>query len=807
MIRNQFERLVGFSLRIISKNKFYSWIIVFTFAVGIGACTVAYSLFDSILQSPLPFKDSDRLVLIKSMKNESEGNISLSDVQLIQERISLFDGVAAYWPDVQYNLSGDEGKLAEEVPTTLCTSNLFDVLGIQMSLGEMWPAEYDRTVSFGTVLSHSLWERRYNKNPAVVGAGMTLDTNPQYGIHGVLPEGFKFPFEGEIFRSMIIAPSQLTNRNFRNVVGVARLAESVSLADVKAALAELSIAAGEEFKANEDLAFEIAPIKDMYLDKVSPYLKMIALAVACVFMLVCVNVGSLLLSIAHQRRKEIAIRRLVGGSFSTVVFQYLTQNLMLAILGGALGVFLSFWSLQLIEGSIMKELPYWVSIELNNEALGLAVLLTIVAGLLTAIIPAIKSAGINSRYLISPSLASLGFNQKLKDILVGVQLALGTCLIIVASAIIRDLVKLQNTSLGFDKESVEVFEVAVPFDKYKYDFDAVNAFYTRSLKAFQDIPGIEAVAVNDNLPLVKEESILPKTTISLEQQSPEDQLLNPKVNQQKVTADYHSAMGIKLQSGRDFNIEDQKSSLPVCIISKDLANRLWPNQSALGQRLKTGATDSQSAFMTVVGISENVKHSDIASQSCFDLYLPLIQTVAFDAYFVVKTAEGYDNIENQISDVMRVVEPDQSVFGFTTMDKVVSKRLWKQRLSGSIFSAFGAIAFFIALIGIYSVVNHSVTTQMKQLSIRRVLGASNSQVALIMVKKIFLLAILGAAVGLLLTFSLRDYLSQIILDISLQEHMISLVFVGAFILVSLLASIIPVNKVLRLNPAKILRSE
>ncbi|MEP1097117.1 MAG: FtsX-like permease family protein [Cyclobacteriaceae bacterium] len=801
------ERLLSFSLRIISKNKFYSWVIVSTFALGIGACTVAYSLFESILQSPLPFTEAERLILIKSMKDENEGNVSLLDLQSIKDGTTIFEDVAAYWPGVQYNLSGDEGKLPEEVPTTLCTSNLFEVLGVEMAFGEVWPHEYDRTVSYGTVMSDALWKRRYDESPNVVGGGLTLDTNPQYGMYGILPEDFKFPFEGELFRSIIIGPSQLTNRSYRNVIGVARLAEGASIAQAEEVLGKLSASLTEEFKANEGVVFQATAISEMYLGKISPYLKMIAVAVACVFMLVCVNVGSLLLSIAHQRNKEIAVRRLIGGKFSTIVTQYLTQNLILAIIGGVFGVLLSYWSLAAIEQTISQELPFWVSLEMNNDALGLAFLLTLFAGILTAIIPAIKSAGIGSKVLTSSSPSSLGFNQKLKDILVGIQLALGTCLIIVASAIMKDLLKLQNTTLGFEKEDVEVFEVAVPFDKYKYDFDAVNAFFTRSLNAFEQVPGVRSVAVTSNLPLAKEEDILPKSSISLEGQAPEEQLLNPKVNQQKVSPDYHQAMNIQLREGRTFSIEDQKSSLPVCIVSTDLAKKLWPEHQVLGKRLKIGPMTNNNSYLTVVGISENVKHSAIEDQAAYDLYIPLIQTVAFDAYFVVKTAGTIPDLENKIAAKMEIVDADQSVFGFSNMEKIVSRRLWKQRISGSIFSVFGVIAFMIALIGIYSVVNHSVTTQMKQLSVRRVLGATDKQIALLMLRKIFILSIVGAVSGLLLTILLRDSIAQIIHDISLKEHMTSLLFVGAFITVSLLASVIPVKKVIRVNPANILRSE
>lgn len=809
MLNNSFKKLIGFSLRIISKNKFYSWVIVFTFAVGIGACTVAYSLFESILQAPLPFHEAENLVLIKSLKDENEGSISLSDMLTLKDRVSGFEDIAAYWPGVQYNLSGNPDKLPEEVATTLCTSNLFEVLGVPLQQGEVWPSEYDQSISYGTVISHSLWERRYDKNPAKVGGSMNLDTNGQYGMYGVLPEGFKFPFEAELFRSMIIGQTQLTNRNYRNVIGVARLSAGTTLEQTQAALDELGLAMQTEFKAsNEGLSYQISPITEMYLGKISPYLMMIAVAVACVFLLVCVNVGSLLLSIAHQRSKEIAIRRLVGGRFSTIISQYLAQNLLLALTGGALGILLSYWSIAGIEQTISKELPFWVSLELNANVLGLAILLTFAAGLLTALVPAIKSARVSSHFLISPTMKSLGFNQRIKDVLVAVQMALGTCLVIVASIIIQDLIKLQNEELGFDKEQISVFEVAVPFDKYKFDFDAVNAFYKSSLESFSRMPGVQSVAVTDNLPLAHEEEITAKSAISLEGQAKDDMFLNPKVIQQRVSPDYHGTMGIQLESGRTFNEADLKETLSVCIVSTDLAKRLWPGEPTLGKRLKIGPPENNNKLMTVIGISENVKHSGLESQIAYDLYLPMVQTVAYDAFFVMKTTRNNPiGLDNAVAAMMESIDPDQSVFGFTSMDQVVSKRLWKQRISGSIFSVFGVIAFMIALVGIYAVVNHSVSTQLKQLSVRRVLGASSRQIMLLMVRKVFFLALVGAVMGLLITASLRGPMSEVILDVSLTEHLASGWYLAAFIGIALLAGVVPVRRMLRVNPASILRSE
>ena len=807
MLNNSLKKLVGFSLRIIAKNKFYSMVILLTFAVGIGACTVAYSLFESILRSPLPFKEAERLVLIKSVKADNEGNVSLSDLRTLKERIPLFEDVAAYWPGVQYNLSGDEGLLPEEVPTTLCTSNLFEVLGVDMQLGEVWPADYDDRVAFGTVMTHELWERRYESNPTRVGGSLNLDTNGQYGMYGVLPEGFSFPFEAEVFRSMIISDVQNTNRGFRNVIGVARLAPGATLEEARVALELEGEAMRVEFSENEEIGFQLTPLPEMYLGKISPYLTMIAVAVACVFLLVCVNVGSLLLSIAHQRSKEIAIRRLVGGKFSTIVSQYLAQNLILAVTGGLFGLMLSYWSLAVIEQVIARELPFWVSLEINNNALALALGLALLAGVLTAIVPAIKSAAISSHFLVSPTLRSLNFNQRVKDGLVAVQMALGTCLIIVASVIIQDLVRLQNAELGFEKDKVEVFEVAIPFDKYKFDFDAVNAFYTQALQRFERMPGVEAVAVTDNLPLASREQVAEQTDISLEGQVKDDQLLNPKVIQQKVSPQYHQTMGIALLEGRSFKANDLKGSQQVCLVSQDLANRLWPDGTALGKRLKVGNIDSNNAWLTIVGITNNVKHSDLVSQKAYDLYVPMIQTVAYDAFFVVKKTNEDIGLENKVTAAMESIDPDQSVFGFTTMEKVVGKKLWKQRISGSLFSAFGFIAFFIALMGIYAVVNHSVSTQLKQLSVRRVLGASGSQITMLMTGKVFLLSLVGAVLGLLLVVGLREPMSEVILNVTLTDHLGALWYLAAFVGIALLAGVVPVRRMLKLNPARVLRSD
>jgi len=807
MLANSYQKLIRFSMRIIARNKFYSLIILLSFALGIGTCTVAYSLFESILNSPLPFHEAEQLVLIKSRKDGSEGSISLSDIQSLKERMTGFTDIAAYWPGVQYNLSGDEGKLPEEVPTTLCTSNLFAVLGVDMQLGQVWPESFDQNKAFGTVITHSLWARRYDSNPDKVGTGLNLDTNGQYGMYGVLPEGFSFPFEAEVFRSMIIAESQLTNRNFRNVTGVARLAAGYSMAQAQADLAAAGLAMEAEFDANEGLSFELNPLPDMYLGNIAPYLKLIAIAVALVFLLVCVNVGSLLLSIAHQRNKEIAIRRLVGGKLRTILGQYLAQNLILALAGGFLGFLLSHLALQVIGESIAQELPFWVSLELNNQVMLMALGLTLFAGVITALLPALKSARIGGKFLVSPSKGSLGFDQRVKDLLVGIQMTLGSGLVILATMIIQDLVRLQQTELGFEPEDLQVFEVAIPFDKYKYDFDAVNAFYKNALESFQRIPGIESAGLIDHLPLAEAEEIVNKSQVSLEGQSAEDMQLNPQVIQQKVSPAYHAMMGIGLQAGRYFSETDLKESQAVCLLSEDLANRLYPGKNAMGQRLKVGGPNSNNALMTIVGIVQNVKHEGLSNTRSYDLYVPMVQTVAYDAFFMAKTQLQGQAFHDAITSIMEQVDPDQSVFGFTPMTDIVNSRLWKQRISGSIFSVFGIIAFAIALIGVYAVVNHSVNAQLKQLSVRRVLGANRAQITRLMLAKIFILSIGGMGLALLAISSLSQPLSGLIMEVSLSQHLGMGWYLLAFLLTALLAGLVPVRRMLRINPARVLRAE
>ena len=794
------------SFRFIFRNKGYSLVIVFTFAVGIAACGVGYSLLESVLKSPLPFAEPERLVIITAEKAGNENEISLLDAATINERLTEFEDVAAYWADVKYNLSGEEGRYAEEVATTLCTSNLFEVLGVNLALGKVWPEDFDRRKAFGTVLSHELWARRYQKATDKVGDNMMLDTNGQYAVYGVLPEGFQFPYRSDIFRNIIIGESQATNRAYRNLMGVGKLSAGTSLVAAQEALDQLSVDLQTEFKENEGISYRIKPIEDLYLAEVSPYIQLILAAVACVFLLVCVNVSGLLLSMAHQRSKEIAVRRLIGSSALDIVRQYLIQNLLLAIAGCIFGLLASYWVLDALALFIAEELPFWVTLEMNPSVLLVIVGLSILAGILTALIPAIKTSAIKGKNLVGGSNKVLGFNQKLKDAIVVIQLSLGVALVFISSLIIKDFNDLQRVELGFDQEDLSIFEIAIPFDKYKFDYDAINAFYKRAGEAFESIAGVASVGLIDELPLANQADILSRKTISLEGQSPEEQALMPRVILQKTSHSYHNTMGIALKDGRLFNEGDLKTSGSVCIISESLAKRLWPGESAVGRLVKLGAPDAKGAWRTIVGVTATVKHQAIRDAQAFDFYVPWPQTVAYDAFFVLKTGLSQNQLSQAVSDKLREVDPDQSLFGYTTMSQVVDKQLWRQKVSGWVFSAFGSMAFLIAVIGVYAVVNHNVNHQLRPLSVRRVLGASDQQIVVLLVRRILLLSIIGAVVGVALLGLVQWTERTGLVNISITENLVSLVPIAVFVLAALLASYLPTRKVLKTSPSQVLRS-
>ena len=376
-----------FALRILLKRPVITLVILLTLALGIGANAAIFSFVNALLLRPLPYEKPDELVILETRRADEAGNLSLRDVTDILEETSVFEDIAVYGSNSAYNISGD-GQQPDELPATLCSSNLFEVLGVDIAMGGIWPQEFDRQRNHSIVLTHKLWQNRYQGNSEVLDQMVKLDGYDGYRIFGVLPPDIHFPFHATLFRSIAYYDLDDTKRSNRWYQAVGRLRSGVDYQEANEALQGLSERLASEFAdSNFELRFEIRPLEEMYRGDVSPYLWLLFGAVGIILLIACINVTNLLLARALTREKEFAVRVAIGSGRSRLVRQLLIESCLLSLSGGILGLAVAYWSVDLLTNMIRADLPNWITVEVDPGVLGFTFAIAVLAGLVVGIFP------------------------------------------------------------------------------------------------------------------------------------------------------------------------------------------------------------------------------------------------------------------------------------------------------------------------------------------------------------------------------------------------------------------------------------
>ncbi len=785
-------------MRAMRKRPAFYALVIATLALGIGVNVSIFSFIQALLLRPLPFADPEQLVRIQAFKGSETGRIAQREIEDLQRSSTTLENIAAYYHS-QYNVTGDGPP--EAAPCAINTHNLFEVLGGRFLYGDTFAARDDFLRQYRVVLGHGFWQRRFGGDPEIVGQSITLDGG-SYVVDGVLAPGMDFPPGTQLYRQV----TEYHGLEGRRHSVVARLAPDASLHQAQQELQRFSQQWQTQYPAsNRGVHFEVVPLRDSWIGQARPYLLTLMAAVGCVLLIAVVNVVNLLLSRGAERRHEMALRTAIGASRGRLVRQLLVESLLLALLGGIGGVLLAAWWIRILTAMVRADLPAWMAIRIDPAVLLVTAGLVLVAGLLSGLTPALRLSGVRpGAALRHGSRASDGpGSRRLGGALVVAEIALALLLLFGAGLMLRSFAALQRQPLGFDPENLFTVRVDPPYWSYN-KIEQLTPFYDQATDNLRAIPGVTAVAANQNLPLggLDENT---KRIVTLDGQSAAEQEENPFVHLQSIGPGYFQALGIPLLEGRAFTTHDRQDTQPVVVVSKDLAARLWPTGGAVGRRLKLGPPDSDAPWLTVVGRVADVRSERRVGAASPDLYVSHYQHFTGDTFFALRTSLAGPALIRQIESAIQRFDGDLPLFNVAPMPERVAKAEWRRRVTSTLFLAFGLLALVLAGIGIYGVVAQQVGRQVREMGVRLAFGARPADLFRGVMKRGLSFFLWGSALGLAASAALTRLIHSLLFGVEAMDPWTFLGAWGVLLVVTLAACLIPARRAAILEPITAMR--
>jgi putative ABC transport system permease protein len=796
-----------YGARMLIKRPGFTLTAVIVLALGIGANTALFSVVHSVLLSPLPFSNSEHLVFVQTHWRPSgnKGSVSGPDYIDWAERNTVMEGLCAF--DIcQLNLTGSGEPLA--LQGFRATANFFDVLRPdKMLLGRSFRLDESQMGNhYVTVLSHNLWRDRFDSDPNIVGTTITLDGTP-FTVVGVA--GPLMGFIEEMVRIYVpLTREELIKNNrgshYLNVLG--RIKPEFSVVQAQAQMDQVALqVARENPNSNVDKGVSIEPLHEMLVDSVRTAFLVLYGAVTVLLLVACVNVSNLLVAKASARSKEIAIRQSLGAGRIRLIRQLLTESVLLGIFGGILGLVLAFWSLdmlQLIAPRVQQtgggELPGFEEIRVNLPVLGFTIVLSLVAGLIFGMVPAWQG----TRHELSNTLKETGqsvshgrMRHRTLGMLVVAQISLAMILLTGAGLLVKSFIKLQASHPGFNADRLLALHVVRPDTTANQDLKNRVEFSTRVIEGLAALQGLEVAGAIDLHPMNAANSNSTFRILGKE--------VSPSAENRVVSCNYFRCLGIPLMQGRTFTPQDNHQSQPVVVVSQELVRRYLPDRDPIGQVIRFWGTER-----TIVGVVGDVKIRTLRSDDypAF-VYMPLAQECGHHVTFFIRTIGDPIQWAGAARRVIWEVDSSQPILYVETMDQLVLNSISVERFCAILLTVMAGVALIMALVGLYGVMAFAVTERRNEIGIRIALGAQDTDILRLVIKKAFILTIIGLATGLVGALAACRCASSMLYGMTVYDPATFVLIPVLLFTVAMLACYLPARKAAQLDPLETLRYE
>ncbi len=795
-----------YGVRMLMKQPGFTLIAVLTLALGIGANTAIFSVVNSLLLRPLPYKEADRLVWIwgTNLKNDiPQEAASAPDYADWKSLNQSFAEMAALR---RTSLILAKGGEPERLLGGAVSDGFFAALNAQPKLGRDFLPEEDKAgANRVIILSEALWKRRFNADPNIIGNTITL-TGDLYTVVGVMPADFVHPLPLNVQPTEFWTPLRInyTALNRRNdFLGViARLKPKVTLSQAQADMTAIMNNLEQQYPAtNNGWSAKVLTLHERFVGDVSKPLMVLMCAVCFLLLIACANVANLLLVRASTRRREISIRAALGASRARLTRQLLTESIVLSLIGGALGVLLAVWGLNFLLSLIPGDLPRLSEITLDNRALFFTLGIALAAGIIFGLVPALQSA--NPRLPDSlkdggKDTANLGSSNYLRNGIAVAEIALALMLLAGAGLMTRSFLKLQDVNPGFDTSRVLTMQVQLPATKYKEDPQIVD-FSAQLLNKLETMPGVEAAGLSRDVPLGGGNFL--SFVVEGKPRTPDDPIQDAEVH--AVSPDYFKTMGIQLKRGDLFTAKDSLTSPGVVVIGEKLAARYFGDEDPIGKRVTLDGTN----WLKIVGIVADIRNEALNTEPYPQMYAPIVQQPSRTFFVVLRGTSEAATLAPVARAQLRELDASVPLFNIRTMNQILADSIAAPRFNALLIVVFAVLALILASVGIYGVISYSVAQRRHEIGIRMALGAKPLDIQQMVVGQGFKLALAGIAIGLLSLFLLTRLMSTLLFEVSATD---SITFISVSLIltiVALVACFVPARRAAKTDPMVALRYE
>jgi predicted permease len=800
-------RDIRFGVRALVHSPIFTVVTVLSLALGIGANTAIFSVVNGLLLRPLPYPESEQIVDVwhtppqQSFPGLDRFSVSPANYLDWKAQSNAFEQMAIYtYTGLSLSTSNDPLPLIGAA----VSSDFFSVLRTNAMQGRTFtPDEEQPGRDQVVVISHGLWQRAFGANPNIVGQTLTLNSR-SFTVVGIMPAGFQLPREADLWVPLAWDDKERQTRSIHDYIVIARLKQNVSLPQAQAEMSTISTRLEQQYpEENSGWGAVVIPLREDLVGDIRTALLVLFSAVGFVLLIACANVANLMLARGANRRKEMAVRVALGAGRARLVRQLLTESVLLAVTGGVLGLLLAVWGSRMLVR--LGSLPNSGDIGIDTWALGFTLLVSFAAGIIIGIVPALQFTKSSLSETLKQGSGRTGgspMKQHTRKALVVSEVALSLVLLIGAGLMIRSFWKLQNVDPGFDTSNALTMSVALTPIRYSEPHQQL-AFLDRAMEQIRAVPGVVSVGTTTTIPLAGGGSTQP---FSIEGRPTGTIAEQPMAQTRYISPDYFKAIGIPLRQGRFFSDQDRDNSVPVIIISEAMARRFWPGENPIGKRL-TPSFHSKEGAREIVGVVGDVKARGLDSDASTMMYLPYKQAPRPFMSFVVRTSSNPESLVQPVSRAIYSIDKEQALTDVQTMDQVLMQSLSDRRFNMTLLLTFAGVALVLAAVGVYGVMNYTVTLRRRELGIRMALGAKASDVLRLVLRQGLTLTLIGVGAGLISAYALTRLMASLLYGVTATDYLTFASVSAVLIVVGLVASFVPARRATKVDPTIALRTE